>query len=156
VRVSMPDPGLPMLGREITADGRRVKLDFLNTGVPHAVEFVRSVEMVEVEKNGRAIRYHSAFAPAGTNVNFVAVGRGSQIDVRTYERGVEGETLACGTGVVASSILASVRRGVRPPVKIRTRGGDILRVNFVLENGRPRKVTLQGPARIVYEGTFHV
>ncbi|NBS07141.1 MAG: diaminopimelate epimerase [Verrucomicrobia bacterium] len=156
VRVSMSDPGLPRLGKEITAGGRKVKLDFLNTGVPHAVEFVRSVNGVEVEKNGRAIRYHTAFAPAGTNVNFVSVGGGSRLEVRTYERGVEGETLACGTGVVASSILASVRRGVKPPVKVRTRGGDLLRVDFTMENGRPRKVTLQGPARIVYEGVFHV
>ena len=156
VRVSMSDPGLPRLGKEITAAGRRVKLDFINTGVPHAVEFVRSVDGVEVEKNGRAIRYHTAFAPAGTNVNFVSVGSGSRLEVRTYERGVEGETLACGTGVVASSILASVRRGVKSPVKVRTRGGDVLRVDFIMENGRPRKVTLQGPARIVYEGVFHV
>ena len=63
---------------------------------------------------------------------------------------------SCGTGVVASSILASVRKGVKPPVKVRTRGGDLLRVDFALENGRPRKVTLQGPARVVYEGVFHV
>jgi diaminopimelate epimerase len=156
VKVSMSEPGLPRLGKEITAAGRRVKLDFLNTGVPHVVEFVCSVDGVEVEKNGRAIRYHSAFAPAGTNVNFVSVGSGSRLEVRTYERGVEGETLACGTGVVASSILASVRRGVRPPVKVRTRGGDLLKVDFKLENGRPTKVTLQGPARIVYEGILHV
>jgi diaminopimelate epimerase len=156
VKVSMSEPGLPRLGKEITAAGRRVKLDFLNTGVPHVVEFVRSVDGVEVEKNGRAIRYHSAFAPAGTNVNFVSVANGSRLEVRTYERGVEGETLACGTGVVASSILASVRRGVKPPVKVRTRGGDLLKVDFRLENGRPTKVTLQGPARIVYEGVLHV
>ena len=156
VKVSMSEPGLPRLGKEITAAGRRVKLDFLNTGVPHVVEFVRSVDGVEVEKNGRAIRYHSAFAPAGTNVNFVSVGNGSRLEVRTYERGVEGETLACGTGVVASSILASVRRGVKPPVKVRTRGGDLLKVDFRLEKGRPTKVTLQGPARIVYEGVLHV
>ena len=156
VKVSMSEPGMPRLGKEITAAGRRVKLDFLNTGVPHVVEFVRSVDGIEVEKNGRAIRYHSAFAPAGTNVNFVSVGNGSRLEVRTYERGVEGETLACGTGVVASSILASFRRGVKPPVKVRTRGGDLLKVDFKLENGRPTKVTLQGPARIVYDGVFHV
>ena len=156
VKVSMSEPGLPRLGKEITAAGRRVKLDFLNTGVPHVVEFVRSVDGVEVEKNGRAIRYHSAYAPSGTNVNFVTVGGGSRLEVRTYERGVEGETLACGTGVVASSILASVRKGVKPPVKVKTRGGDLLKVDFKMENGRPTKVTLQGPARIVYEGVIHV
>lgn len=156
VRVSLSDPGWPRLGKEITAAGRRVKLDCLNTGVPHAVEFVRTINTVEVEKNGRAIRYHTAFAPAGTNVNFVEVGQGNKIKVRTYERGVEGETLACGTGVVAASILASLLRGVKPPVRALTRGGVTLKVDFQWEHERAKNVSLQGPARIVYEGTFHV
>ena len=156
VRVSMTEPGLPRLGRKIVAAGRKVMLDSINTGVPHAVEFVRSLASVDVLRRGRAIRTHSAFAPAGTNVNFVQIGKGGRIDVRTYERGVEGETLACGTGVVASSILSSLRRGIRPPIRVRTRGGDLLTVDFELEAGRARKVTLQGPARIVYTGLLYV
>ena len=156
VRVSMTEPGLPRLGRKIVAAGRKVMLDSINTGVPHAVVFVRSLAAVDVLRSGRAIRTHSAFAPAGTNVNFVQIGKGGCIDVRTYERGVEGETLACGTGVVASSILSSLRRGIRPPIRVRTRGGDLLTVDFELEAGRARKVTLQGPARIVYTGVLYV
>ena len=156
VRVSMTEPGLPRLGRKIVAAGRKVTLDSINTGVPHAVEFVRSLASVDVLRSGRAIRTHSAFAPAGTNVNFVQIGKGGRIEVRTYERGVEGETLACGTGVVASSILSSLRRGIRPPIRVRTRGGDLLTVNFKLEAGRAKKVTLQGPARIVYTGVLYV
>jgi diaminopimelate epimerase len=156
VKVSMSDPGWPRLGKEITAAGRRVKLDCIHTGVPHAVEFVRSVDVVDVEKNGRAIRFHNFFAPAGTNVNFVEVGRGNRIEVRTYERGVEGETLACGTGVVASSILAYLQKRVKPPVHVKTRGGDVLRVHFQWVNDRARHVVLQGPARIVFEGVWHV
>jgi diaminopimelate epimerase len=156
VRVSMTEPGLPRLGRKIVAAGRKVTLDSINTGVPHAVEFVRSLSSVDVLRSGRAIRTHSAFAPAGTNVNFVQFGKGGWIEVRTYERGVEGETLACGTGVVASSILSSLRRRIRPPIRVRTRGGDLLTVDFELEAGRARKVTLQGPARIVYTGVLYV
>ena len=156
VRVSMTEPGLPRLGRKIVAAGRKVTLDSINTGVPHAVEFVRSLSSVDVLRSGRAIRTHSAFAPAGTNVNFVQIGKGGRIEVRTYERGVEGETLACGTGVVASSILSSLRLGIRPPIRVRTRGGDLLTVDFELEAGRARKVTLQGPARIVYTGVLYV
>ena len=156
VQVSMTDSTKLRLGRKLVVAGRKLAVDFLNTGVPHAVLFVRSVRSIDVAKQGRAIRYHSAFAPSGTNVNFVEIGRGNRIHVRTYERGVEGETLACGTGVVASSILSNLRRGLRSPILVTTRGGDHLRVGFSMVNGQARKVTLQGPARIVYTGVIHV
>ena len=156
VQVSMTEPTKLRLGRKLVVAGRKLAVDFLNTGVPHAVLFVRSVRSIDVAKQGRAIRYHSAFAPSGTNVNFVEIGRGNRIHVRTYERGVEGETLACGTGVVASSILSNLRRGLRSPILVTTRGGDHLRVGFSMVNGQARKVTLQGPARIVYRGALHV
>ena len=156
VQVSMTEPTRLRLGKKVVVAGRKVVVDFLNTGVPHAVLFVRSVRSIDVAKQGRAIRYHSAFAPSGTNVNFVEIGRGNRIHVRTYERGVEGETLACGTGVVAASILSNLRRGLRSPILVATRGGDHLRVGFSMENGHARKVTLQGPARIVYRGVLHV
>lgn len=156
VQVSMTEPTRLRLGKKVVVAGRKVVVDFLNTGVPHAVLFVRSVRSVDVAQLGRAIRYHSAFAPSGTNVNFVEIGRGNRIHVRTYERGVEGETLACGTGVVASSILSNLRRGLRSPILVTTRGGDHLRVGFSMVNGQARKVTLQGPARIVYTGVIHV
>ena len=156
VQVSMTEPTKLRLGKKVVVAGRKLAVDFLNTGVPHAVLFVRSVRSIDVAKQGRAIRYHSAFAPSGTNVNFVEIGRGNRIHVRTYERGVEGETLACGTGVVAASILSNLRRGLRPPIQVATRGGDNVRVGFSMENGHARKVTLQGPARIVYTGVLHV
>ena len=156
VQVSMTEPTKLRLGKKVVVLGRKLVVDFLNTGVPHAVLFVRSVRSIDVAKQGRAIRYHSAFAPSGTNVNFVEIGRGNRIHVRTYERGVEGETLACGTGVVAASILSNLRRGLRSPILVTTRGGDHLRVGFSMVNGQTRKVTLQGPARIVYMGVIHV
>ena len=156
VQVSMTEPTKLRLGKKVVVAGRKVVVDFLNTGVPHAVLFVRSVRSMDVAQLGRAIRYHSAFAPSGTNVNFVEIGRGNRIHVRTYERGVEGETLACGTGVVAASILSNLRRGLRSPILVTTRGGDHLRVGFSMVNGQARKVTLQGPARIVYTGIIYV
>jgi len=156
VQVSMTEPTKLRLGKKVVVLGRKLVVDFLNTGVPHAVLFVRSVRSIDVAKQGRAIRYHSAFAPSGTNVNFVEIGRGNRIHVRTYERGVEGETLACGTGVVAASILSNLRRGLRSPILVTTRGGDNVRVGFSMVNGHARKVTLQGPARIVYRGVLHV
>ena len=156
VQVSMTEPTKLRLGKKVVVAGRKLAVDFLITGVPHAVLFVRSVRSIDVAKQGRAIRYHSAFAPSGTNVNFVEIGRGNRIHVRTYERGVEGETLACGTGVAASSILSNLRRGLRSPILVTTRGGDHLRVGFSMVNGQARKVTLQGPARIVYRGVLHV
>jgi diaminopimelate epimerase len=156
VQVSMTEPTKLRLGKKVVVAGRKVVVDFLNTGVPHAVLFVRSVRSIDVAKQGRAIRYHSAFAPSGTNVNFVEIGRGNRIHVRTYERGVEGETLACGTGVVAASILSNLRRGLRSPILVTTHGGDNVRVGFSMVNGHARKVTLQGPARIVYKGFLHV
>ena len=156
VQVSMTEPTKLRLGKKVMVAGRKVVVDFLNTGVPHAVLFVRSVRSIDVAKQGRAIRYHSAFAPSGTNVNFVEIGRGNRIHVRTYERGVEGETLACGTGVVAASILSNLRRGLRSPILVTTRGGDHLRVGFSMVNGQAREVTLQGPARIVYTGVIYV
>jgi diaminopimelate epimerase len=156
VQVSMTEPTKLRLGKKVVVAGRKVVVDFLNTGVPHAVLFVRSVRSIDVAKQGRAIRYHSAFAPLGTNVNFVEIGRGNRIHVRTYERGVEGETLACGTGVVAASIISNLRRGLKPPIQVATRGGDNVRVGFSMVNGQARKVTLQGPARIVYTGVIHV
>ena len=156
VQVSMTEPTRLRLGKKVVVAGRKVVVDFLNTGVPHAVLFVRSVRSVDVAQLGRAIRYHSAFAPSGTNVNFVEIGRGNRIHVRTYERGVEGETLACGTGVVAASILSNLRRGLRSPILVTTRGGDHLRVGFSMVNGQAREVTLQGPARIVYTGVIYV
>jgi len=156
VQVSMTEPTKLRLGKKVVVLGRKLVVDFLNTGVPHAVLFVRSVRSIDVAKQGRAIRYHSAFAPSGTNVNFVEIGRGNRIHVRTYERGVEGETLACGTGVVAASILSNLRRGLRSPILVTTRGGDHLRVGFSMVNGQAREVTLQGPARIVYTGVIYV
>ena len=123
---------------------------FVNTGVPHAVVFVDS-DNTPVEKWGRTLRYHEQFEPAGTNANFVNIIEDGQLLVRTYERGVEAETMACGTGVVAAAIVAARQGLAESPVDVTTSGGEQLVVQFRLEDTGVLDVHLQGPARIIYE-----
>jgi len=141
--------------------GASQKVNFINTGVPHAVVFVSQLERVDVESLGRIIRYHSRFSPSGTNVNFVKVEGRNSISIRTYERGVEAETLACGTGAVASALISALQGRVSPPVKVHTRGGEILKVDYKMEKDRQgegnfESVWLEGKVRVVYEGTIGV
>ena len=123
-----PSRGL-VRSKSLTLHGRKIEYAFLDTGVPHAVLFVPDLSKIDLMGTGRGIRSHRAFAPRGTNVDFVQVKDGT-VWVRTYERGVEGETLACGTGAVAAGILSAVRGYARPPVAVRTRGGEVLTIHF--------------------------
>lgn len=129
VKLQMTRPRGQALDRTLTLGGKRYRYSFLDTGVPHAVLFVPNLEKVDLQGVGRGIRMHRAFSPRGTNVNFAQVGDG-EVRVRTYERGVEGETLACGTGAVACGILSAVHGFARPPVSVRTSGGEILVIHF--------------------------
>ncbi len=128
---------------------------FINTGVPHVVVLVDDVETVDVHPIGRAIRFHERFAPKGTNANFIEPYSTGEIILRTYERGVEGETLACGTGATASALIhaeANDLVGV-VSVAVRVRSGDVLRIGF--ERSGPFRfshVTLGGPADFVFNG----
>ncbi len=119
----------------------------INTGVPHAVLLVDDVEAIDVVTTGREIRYHQAFKPAGTNVNFVEIIDGAHIKVRTYERGVEDETLACGTGSSASACICALLGMVSSPVRVITRGGEILTIYIEQDD-----IFLEGEASIVFEG----
>ncbi len=110
--------------------GHLYRPDFINTGVPHAVLFVADVDKVLVGRLGRSLRFHRAFGPQGANVNFVQKIGPHKLRVRTYERGVEGETLACGTGVVASAIAAVLKGLVQAPVRCVVASGAILKVDF--------------------------
>lgn len=127
---------------------------FINTGVPHFVTFVNRLDSVNVQDLGREIRTHRIFAPKGANVNFVQTldARRSRIQVRTYERGVEAQTLACGTGSTASGIVAALTRRLAPPISVLTAGGAVLVINFrIVGPGRVTGVTMQGPVEKVFE-----
>lgn len=124
----------------------------INTGVPHAVLFVSDVAQVPVARLGWEIRWHQEFAPAGTNVNFVQVLSPGHIRVRTFERGVEGETLACGTGVTASALVCARLMGFDAPVRVKVEGGDTLEVCFQRDGEELNEVSLAGPADFVFEG----
>lgn len=127
---------------------------FINTGSPHHIQFVKELANYAVVDEGRKIRFSSAYAPSGTNVNFVELLDNNAIFVRTYERGVENETLSCGTGVTACSI-AAYHRGYRSPVKVKTPGGE-LEVSFKAVDGIFQDVYLRGPACSVFEGQLAV
>ncbi len=129
----------------------------LNTGVPHAVVFVDDLENCDILKNGAAIRYHDHYSPNGTNANFVGVIEPDHLAVRTYERGVEGETLACGTGITACALIHHLQTGAPSPIKIDVQGGETLSIGF--EPGPDRsfsKVTLTGPADFVFDGVITI
>ena len=130
------------------------KVSLANTGVPHVIHFVDDLEAIEVRKLGPKMRYHEEFSPNGANVDFVKVSDRSKnkIAVRTYERGVEDETLACGTGAVASAIISAEAEKLISPVTVETRGGELLKVYFESCEGSFKNVYLEGKARLVYEG----
>ncbi len=151
VKIQLTEPKDLILDLELEVEGKKILVSFINTGVPHAVLLWEKIEEAPVEALGRIIRYHEYFAPAGTNVNFVTKYE-SGLKVRTYERGVEAETLACGTGAVASAIVATLKGLVSPPVEIFTQGGEILKVYFSLEANNAKKVFLEGDTKLVYEG----
>jgi diaminopimelate epimerase len=137
------------------------RVNFINTGVPHVVVFVPALEKVDVESLGRAIRYHRRFAPSGANVNFVTLQGRNSIFIRTYERGVEAETLACGTGAVAAALVSALQGKVFSPVEVHTRGGETLRVEYVIEKNKVeiekfKDVWLEGEVRVVYRGEVEV
>ena len=152
VTIGMTVPHSLHLDREIEALGQRYTAHSINTGVPHLVVFVDDLEGTDVLGLGRALRTHPLFAPAGTNVNFVGRVNGN-FAVRTYERGVEAETLACGTGVTAAALIAAAKGQATSPVTIGTRGGATLVIRFVGGGLGPwSQVELEGPAQLIYRG----
>lgn len=153
VRIKLSNPHSARLNIPIRVDEKKVAIHYINTGVPHAVLFVDKIDALDVARLGRYIRNHPLFAPDGANANFVKAAKGLSIIVRTYERGVEDETSACGTGAVASAVISNLVKKVKPPVKVKTRSGEILRVDFK-RNDIIYDVYLEGPARVVYTGKY--
>jgi len=127
---------------------------YVNTGVPHAVIFVEEDD-VPVKKWGRKVRFHQIFEPKGANANFVKLLPDGKLKVRTYERGVEDETMACGTGAVAAALFASMQKGMDSPVEVVTSGGDVLTIYFDLHDGPvAENIFLQGPTRLICTGNL--
>jgi diaminopimelate epimerase len=151
VTVLLTPPRDLRLNMSVELEGQPpLTLHSVNTGVPHAVTILDSVEDVDVWKYGRAVRFHPAFAPAGTNMNFVAVEKPGHLSLRTYERGVEDETYACGTGAVASAIVARELELTGDETVVTTTGGEELGV--IIKDG---KTYLRGAATLVYQGSFY-
>lgn len=141
VKIAMPMP-------------KAVGRDFANTGVPHAVVVVDDLNDCDVAGMGRKIRYSKRFAPAGTNVDFVLYDKPSRAFIRTYERGVEAETFACGTGSVAAAVVGVAAHGMKFPVTVETCGGYKLTVDGTFVGGRFSNVTLAGPVKMVFQGSI--
>ena len=156
VRLTMSEPRDERFDLKISAGDRIWRGHFINSGVPHVVVPVSTVEKVDVNGEGAIIRQHPMFAPAGANVNFLEKQGERAIAIRTYERGVENETLACGTGVVASALVFAATERMDGPITVRVRGGSDLSVDFQREANRFHDVTLTGPAEFVFEGTIEI
>ncbi|WP_022663198.1 diaminopimelate epimerase [Paucidesulfovibrio longus] len=151
VRVQLTKPKKLTLNAALRFKDDEFTVHSVDTGVPHAVVLVKNAAAVDVQTIGSVIRFHEHFQPAGTNVNFVQVTGPDSLICRTYERGVEAETYACGTGAVASQVVANSLGLTGPEVKVTTSGGEILGV--ILEDGKPY---LQGAATLVFTGTLNL
>ena len=156
VTVNLTRPKDISVGQKVSVAAGPLQVHSINTGVPHAVLFVTDADKAMVQQLGAELRFHSHFAPKGTNVNFAQVLAPNHIRVRTYERGVEGETLACGTGVTASALVASRVHGFTSPVKVTVQGGDVLEVAFRGQGSEFSDVQLTGPAEFVFEGRIEI
>lgn len=154
VRVRMTAPHDFRLGLSLSVGDQKRAVGYVDTGVPHAVIFVDNDD-VPVNTWGPVVRFHQLFEPKGANANFVRILPDGRLKVRTYERGVEAETMACGTGCVASALFAAVQKGMESPIEVITSGGEILTIHFDLFDGpMADNVFLEGPTRLVCTGNL--
>jgi diaminopimelate epimerase len=154
VKIKVPDPSELKMDYTIESKHAPIIISSVDTGVPHVVIEVENIDNVEVVSLGREIRFHKTFEPAGTNVNFSCPREDGKIAVRTYERGVEDETLACGTGAIASAVVFAHKFKKSPPINVITRSGGCLTIYFKEENGQFYDVYLEGDARVIYKGVL--
>lgn len=162
-KLKMKDPIDFKPNQEIKLEKIIIQGNYLNTGTDHSVIFlednpeVGELETADVFNLGRSIRYHEMYQPKGTNVNFVSKLNSNSIKIRTYERGVEDETLACGTGSVASALLSAVKFGMNSPVSVNVLSGAVLEIGFIRNEANTfENVTLKGPAETVFEGIVDI
>jgi diaminopimelate epimerase len=156
VTLRMTEPTNLRLNMKLSVANETKTVHFINSGVPHVVIPVAKVDDVDVRLEGAAIRHHKMLSPNGANVNFIEKRESNEIAIRTYERGVENETLACGTGIVASALIFAATGNISGPIHVIARGGDELQVGFEKVEESFRNVTLTGPAEFVFEGTIEI
>lgn len=156
VRILMPDPTCFTSDLDLEYLDGWEKTYFVNTGVPHVVVWVKDLRNHPVREQGQVIRYHPLFAPAGANANFMKMVGPDELEVRTFERGVEDETLACGTGAIACALTASFSGDAKSPVTVRTKGGGELTIHFQKEADTFKQVWLEGLTTIVYTGQLNM
>jgi len=155
VKVKMPAASDLKLAYPLALSHNSLTISSINTGVPHVVVMVEQIDNIDVVALGKEIRFHQAFAPAGTNANFVYRSKPNEIIVRTYERGVEDETLACGTGAIASAIISACQLDMKSPIDVQTRSGAYLTIHFSETDGQFSEIYMEGDARIIYSGELH-
>ncbi|MFH1578165.1 MAG: diaminopimelate epimerase [Candidatus Omnitrophota bacterium] len=164
IKIKMTSPKGIKLNLPIKINQRKLNLNFINSGVPHAVIFVEGLDKIDIVNIGRQIRFHKRFLPAGTNVDFVQIIDDNNIKLRTYERGVEDETLACGTGTVAAAIISVIhnpqldfnldKNMKSNQLSVETRSGEILSVEVDRIKNKFKNIWLKGKAQIVYSGFY--
>lgn len=155
VSVSLPCPE-ELSSKKLFIDHEELNLHCLDTGVPHAILFVDDIEDKAHFTKAPAIRHHKEFQPKGTNVNFAKILPEQTIELRTYERGVEAETLACGTGAIAAALSAAHAFNIPAPIQIRTRSGDSLFINFKNKIPNLTDLVMTGPAIKIFDGLINV
>ncbi|MBI4657053.1 MAG: diaminopimelate epimerase [Elusimicrobia bacterium] len=156
VRMKMPDINRISLDCKTGLSGCAKKAHFLNTGVPHIVVPVKNFNSIDVDSFGRRLRHSRIFGKEGTNVNFVKIIN-NELHVRTYERGVEAETLACGTGITASAIVYGITGNIKSPISCIPKSREVFKVWFKkLKDGKVKDVYIQGPAKMVFEGKIDI
>jgi len=162
VTVRLSDPVGYQADIPISVNGRNIHVHYIDTGVPHVIVNVLGLDTVAVSQIGRTIRYHKRFQPRGANVNFVEQIDKNFVDARTYERGVEDETKACGTGSVASALVSYLKTnpGInnikKARVKVKTKSGEVLNVTFDIQDGKVTEVWLKGSAKFIAKGEYYV
>lgn len=156
VTVDLTPPHSFRLREPVRTSQGDLEVSSVNTGVPHTVVFVANADQAMVQQLGAELRWHEHFKPKGTNVNFAQILEPGRLRVRTYERGVEGETLACGTGVTATALVSARVLGFKAPIKIQVQGGDELEVDFKGMGDSYTGVKLSGPATFVFEGRMQI
>jgi diaminopimelate epimerase len=156
VKAKMVQPTDFRMNISLPLNGSPEAMHFVNTGVPHAVVVLNSIKDVDVDKKGRMIRQHPYFSPRGTNANFISIRSGNAIEIRTYERGVEGETLSCGTGSTAGALVAAAIKNLKSPVTVHTKGGEPLKIYFSRNENGFFDVYLEGRVQTSFEGRINL